>query len=199
MAGRMYYLVFRDEETVRALTENVMYSAVHANLDGTEEDCNRLLQETDKMFIQISTQYDHRNSIEYAGQMRALDGGLLFIGVFFGLLFSVCVVLIMYYKQISEGVEDQDSFHIMKKVGMSDEDIRSTIRRQILLVFGLPAAASILHTVCSMNMTVHMLYTLNLFNTAQIYVIGAAVTAVFMIFYGISYLITARTYYKIVR
>ena len=48
-------------------------------------------------------------------------------------------------------------------------------------------------------MTVHMLYTLNLFNTAQIYVIGAAVTAVFMIFYGISYLITARTYYKIVR
>ena len=199
MAGRMYYLVFRDEETVRALTENVMYSAVHANLDGTEEDCNRLLQETDKMFIQIPTQYDHRNSIEYAGQMRALDGGLLFIGVFFGLLFSVCVVLIMYYKQISEGVEDQDSFHIMKKVGMSDEDIRSTIRRQILLVFGLPAAASILHTVCSMNMTVHMLYTLNLFNTAQIYVIGAAVTAVFMIFYGISYLITARTYYKIVR
>lgn len=199
MAGRMYYLVFRDEETVRALTENVMYSAVHANLDGTEEDCNRLLQETDKMFIQIPTQYDHRNSIEYAGQMRALDGGLLFIGVFFGLLFSVCVVLIMYYKQISEGVEDQDSFHIMKKVGMSDEDIRSTIRRQILLVFGLPAAASILHTVCSMNMTVHMLYTLNLFNTAQIYVIGAAVTAVFIIFYGISYLITARTYYKIVR
>ena len=199
MAGRMYYLVFRDEETVRALTENVMYSAVHANLDGTEEDCNRLLQETDKMFIQIPTQYDHRNSIEYAGQMRALDGGLLFIGVFFGLLFSVCVVLIMYYKQISEGFEDQDSFHIMKKVGMSDEDIRSTIRRQILLVFGLPAAASILHTVCSMNMTVHMLYTLNLFNTAQIYVIGAAVTAVFMIFYGISYLITARTYYKIVR
>lgn len=199
MAGRMYYLVFRDEETVCALTENVMYSAVHANLDGTEEDCNRLLQDTDKMFIQIPTQYDHRNSIEYAGQMRALDGGLLFIGVFFGLLFSVCVVLIMYYKQISEGVEDQDSFHIMKKVGMSDEDIRSTIRRQILLVFGLPAAASILHTVCSMNMTVHMLYTLNLFNTAQIYVIGAAVTAVFMIFYGISYLITARTYYKIVR
>ncbi len=199
MAGRMYYLVFRDEATVHTLTENVMYSAVYANLDGTEEDCNRLLQETDELFIQIPTQYDHRNSIEYAGQMRAMDGGLLFIGVFFGLLFSVCVVLIMYYKQISEGFEDQDSFHIMKKVGMSDEDIRSTIRRQILLVFGLPAAASILHTVCSMNMTVHMLYTLNLFNTAQIYLIGAVVMAVFMIFYGISYLITARTYYKIVK
>lgn len=146
MADRMYYLVFRDEETV-----------------------------------------------------RVLDGGLLFIGVFFGLLFSVCVVLIMYYKQISEGFEDQDSFHIMKKVGMSDEDVRSTIRRQILLVFGLPVAAAILHTACSINMTVHLLYTLNLFDTAQIYRIGVGVTAVFLVFYGVSYLITARTYYKIVR
>ena len=155
--------------------------------------------QTDEAFLQIPTQRDHRNSIEYAGEMRALDGGLLFIGVFFGLLFSVCVVLIMYYKQISEGFEDQDSFHIMKKVGMSDEDVRSTIRRQILLVFGLPVAAAILHTVCSMNMTVHLLYTLNLFDTAQIYRIGVGVTAVFLGFYGVSYLITARTYYKIVR
>lgn len=199
MADRMYYLVFRDEETVRALADGVMYSAIHVNFEGTEENRALFIQQADEAFLQIPTQRDHRNSIEYAGEMRVLDGGLLFIGVFFGLLFSVCVVLIMYYKQISEGFEDQDSFHIMKKVGMSDEDVRSTIRRQILLVFGLPVAAAILHTVCSMNMTVHLLYTLNLFDTAQIYRIGVGVTAVFLVFYGVSYLITARTYYKIVR
>ena len=199
MADRMYYLVFRDEETVRALTDGVLYSAIHINFEGTEENRALFIQQTDEAFLQIPTQRDHRNSIEYAGEMRVLDGGLLFIGVFFGLLFSVCVVLIMYYKQISEGFEDQDSFHIMKKVGMSDEDVRSTIRRQILLVFGLPVAAAILHTACSMNMTVHLLYTLNLFDTAQIYRIGVGVTAVFLVFYGASYLITARTYYKIVR
>lgn len=199
MADRMYYLVFRDEETVSALTDGVMYSAIHVNFEGTEENRALFIRQTDEAFLQIPTQRDHRNSIEYAGEMRVLDGGLLFIGVFFGLLFSVCVVLIMYYKQISEGFEDQDSFHIMKKVGMSDEDVRSTIRRQILLVFGLPVAAAILHTACSINMTVHLLYTLNLFDTAQIYRIGVGVTAVFLVFYGASYLITARTYYKIVR
>ena len=69
---------------------------------------------------------------------RSMNGGLLFIGMVFGNLFFMCLLLIMYFKQVSEGYEDQNSFEIMQKVGMSDAEIKGTIRRQILLVFFRP-------------------------------------------------------------
>ena len=80
------------------------------------------------------------NGLDGRDEDRSMNGGLLFIGMVFGLLFFMCLLLIMYFKQVSEGYEDQDSFGIMRKVGMSDAEIRGTIRRQILLVFFLPLA-----------------------------------------------------------
>ena len=78
-------------------------------------------------------------------------------------------------------------------------DIRSTIRKQILMVFGFPAAGAVIHTLCSITMTIHLLRTLNLFNTVQIYQVTAGVIGVFLLLYGVSYMITARTYMKIVK
>ena len=79
-------------------------------------------------------------------------GGLLFIGVFYGAIFLICLLIIMYYKQITEGFEDQKNFQVMQKVGMSDREIRCTIKRQVSTVFGLPLLGAILHTAVGMRM-----------------------------------------------
>lgn len=130
---------------------------------------------------------------------RAMYGGLLFIGIIFGIIFFMCLLLIMYYKQISEGYEDQGSFAIMQKVGMSDKEIRGTIRRQIFLVFFLPLFGALMHTAAGMFMVEALLGALNLYNDRLIAWSCAGVALVFAAVYGISYMVTARTYYRIVR
>ena len=79
--------------------------------------------------------------------MFSIFGGLLFIGIYLGILFLMATVLIIYYKQISEGYEDRERYQIMQKVGMSKKEVRDSIKSQVLLVFFLPLGASIL-TYC---------------------------------------------------
>lgn len=139
------------------------------------------------------------DGLEGRDKERSMNGSLLFIGVIFGTIFFICLLLIMYFKQVSEGYEDQGSFAVMQKVGMSDGEIRSTIRRQILLVFFLPLAGAILHTSAGMFMTNCLLAALRFFDTALLIRCCVSVTAGFILIYAVSYLFTARTYYKIVR
>ena len=123
----------------------------------------------------------------------------MFIGILFGLIFFMCLLLIMYYKQISEGYEDQNSFAIMQKVGMSDKEIKGTIRRQILLVFLLPLVGALLHTSAGMFMVDNLMAALGLFDGQLIILWTVLVSLVFIFVYGISYAMTAKTYYKIVK
>ena len=95
-------------------------------------------------------------------------------------------------------MEDSDSFGIMQNVGMNREDVKNTIKNQILLVFGLPLAAAILHTIVGLQLTIKLLYALNIYNTGTIQFASVMVVVIFVIFYGISYLLTAKTYYKLV-
>lgn len=139
------------------------------------------------------------NGLERRGETRSMNGGLLFIGMVFGMLFFMCLLLIMYFKQVSEGFEDQDSFGIMRKVGMSDAEIRGTIRRQILLVFFLPLAGALLHTAAGLVMVNGLLAVLNFFDTRLLIRCCAVVAAAVALLYAASYGMTARTYYRIVR
>lgn len=198
--GRLHcYMVMKDMDTVREASGEYIYYSLNGNLVGEQENAECFLKDMNNRFNELPNHLERMDYYEYGAQMRAINGGLLFIGVFFGLLFFCFLVLVMYYKQISEGLEDKSSFDIMKKVGMSDADIRSTIRKQILMVFGFPAAGAVIHTLCSITMTIHLLRTLNLFNTVQIYQVTAGVIGVFLLLYGVSYMITARTYMKIVK
>ncbi|MDE5931677.1 MAG: FtsX-like permease family protein, partial [Lachnospiraceae bacterium] len=95
---------------------------------------------------------NENNGLEQRGELCSMYGGLLFIGVIFGTDFFLCLLIIMYYKQISEGYEDMDSYAIMQKVGMSGDEIRSTVHKQILFVFGLPLVAALVHTLAGMFM-----------------------------------------------
>ena len=139
------------------------------------------------------------NGLDGRDEDRSMNGGLLFIGMVFGLLFFMCLLLIMYFKQESEGYEDQDSFGIMRKVGMSDMEIRRAIRRQILLVFFLPLAGAFLHTAAGLVMVNGLLAALRFFDTGLLIRCCVGVAAVVALLYGGSYVMTAGTYYRIVR
>ena len=139
------------------------------------------------------------NGAENRNDQEIMYGALLFIGILFGMIFFMCLILIMYYKQITEGYEDRNSFDIMQKVGMSDGEIRTTVHRQILTVFALPLIGAISHTIAGMFMVKGLMAVLSfhrndilIFSTAGVIVLFAAV-------YGASYMVTARAYYRIVR
>lgn len=139
------------------------------------------------------------NGLEGRDDIRSMNGGLLFIGMVFGIIFFLCLILIMYYKQISEGYEDQGSFDIMQKVGMSDREIRLTIHRQILLLFGMPLIGALIHTFVGMFMVDRLMAVIQFFQTALMIRCTVAVAVSFIIIYGISYMTTAKTYYKIIK
>lgn len=196
----IYYLVVNDEKTLESIcNQNQLYTCVVSNISGDEKDIREFLKQASLIFDDTGSGFRSQNIYEYGDDVKALDGGLLFIGVFFGLVFAISLLLVMYYKQISEGLEDQDSFHIMKKVGMSNEDIRYTIKKQILLVFTLPAMVAILHICAALPMLINLMYALNLYNTKSTIFSTLIVVTAYLIFYVISYFYTAKTYYKIIQ
>lgn len=141
---------------------------------------------------------DEKNGLEQRGELCSMYGGLLFIGVIFGTDFFLCLLIIMYYKQISEGYEDMQSYAIMQKVGMSGDEIRSTVHKQILFVFGLPLVGALVHTLAGMFMVKQLMVMIGFFDIGLMIECAVGVSVVFMLIYVISYWRTARTYYRIV-
>lgn len=127
-----------------------------------------------------------------------LYGSLMFIGVFLGLLFLMATVLIIYYKQISEGYEDHDRFVIMQKVGMSSREVRQSINSQVRTVFLLPVLMAGIHILFAFPMMSRILIYMNM-NNRKLFAFAVLITfLVFLLFYGIVYSLTAKTYYKLV-
>ena len=126
-------------------------------------------------------------------------GGFFFIGLFLGALFLMAAVLIVYYKQVSEGYEDARSFVIMQQVGMRSAEVKSSIRSQISLVFFLPLLAAACHTAGAFPMTRRILLLFGLSNTGLFVLCSGLTLLIFaLVYYGI-YRLTAREYYRIVR
>ena len=126
------------------------------------------------------------------------NGSLLFIGIFLGSLFLMGTAMIIYYKQISEGYEDQKRFEIMQKVGLSRREVRSSVRRQILMVFFLPLLMAILHITMAFPMIRRLLLLFGMTNTKLFIGCTAGTVLIFAVVYGVIYLMTARSYYHIV-
>ena len=126
------------------------------------------------------------------------NGSLLFIGIFLGSLFLMGTAMIIYYKQISERYEDQKRFEIMQKVGLSRREVRSSVRRQILMVFFLPLLMAMLHITMAFPMIRRMLLLFGMTNTKLFIGCTAGTVLIFAVAYGLIYLMTARSYYHIV-
>ena len=126
-------------------------------------------------------------------------GGFFFIGLFLGSLFLMAAVLIVYYKQVSEGYEDARSFVIMQQVGMTESEVKSSITSQISLVFFLPLLAAACHTAGAFPMTKLILTLFGLSNTGLFLLCSVATLLVFAVVYFLIYRLTAREYYRIVK
>lgn len=212
--GAEYYMMVKDKEVKKAcirawceangvediegfLASETQY--VRILLEGEDEEKTDFLKDY-AVWSQSRPGFTKlTNGVEERKDLNSMYGGLLFIGILFGLIFFMCLILIMYYKQITEGYEDRNSFGIMQKVGMSDKEIRGTVHRQILMVFGLPLVGALLHTLAGMFMVKGLMAAISMFNTELLLYCVAGVMVLFVAVYGISYLVTAKTYYKIVR
>lgn len=126
------------------------------------------------------------------------NGGLLFLGLFLGSMFLMITVLIIYYKQISEGYEDKERFAIMEKVGMSNEEVKATIRSQVRMVFFLPLATAACHLAAAYPMLKKLLALVSLYNGTLFAWCLADTVLVFGLIYLAVFIITSKSYYKIV-
>ena len=125
-------------------------------------------------------------------------GTFLFLGILLGIVCLFATALIIYYKQISEGYEDRERYQIMEKVGMSQKEVKESIRSQVLLIFFLPLAAAGVHVCFAFPMLTRLLKLLLLSETGLFVLCTAVTFLVFTLVYVAIYAVTAKTYYKIV-
>ena len=148
-------------------------------------------------FSQKGDMVSNRARAEEKENFYGLNGGLLFVGILLGCVFLMGTALIIYYKQISEGYEDKERFQIMRKVGMSRQEVRSSIRRQILMVFFLPLMAACVHIAMAFPLMKRMLLLVGMVNDRLFLMCTVATAVAFAAVYGLIYLVTARSYYRI--
>ncbi len=168
------------------------------DLKGDKEACVRAMKAMKKR-VEDEVHSGFCESRELSrGEFYFLYGGLLFIGIYLGALFLMATVLIMYYKQISEGYDDRERYQIMQKVGMSKREVRQSIRSQVLMVFFLPLVTAVIHIAVAFGVVTKLLAVLNLTNVHLFLICTIVTVIVFAVFYGIVFSLTAREYYKIV-
>lgn len=128
-----------------------------------------------------------------------LFSGMFFIGISLGLLFTIATVLMIYYKQLSEGYEDQERFQILQKVGMSQKEVKKSIHSQILTVFFMPPLMAGLHLAVAFPILKRLVEMVGFPQSNLFLIVTLICFCVFVLFYVCVYLYTARTYYKIVK
>ena len=136
---------------------------------------------------------------EAADEFYGTYGSLFFIGIILSVLFICAAVLIIYYKQLCEGYEDQPRFAIMQKVGMTAADIRRSVNSQLLTVFFLPLAGAALHMAFAFPMIRRMLLLFRLTNTGLFVATALISFAVLTVVYTLVYKATSNAYYRIVK
>lgn len=131
-------------------------------------------------------------------QIYVLYGGLFFIGIFLGTMFLMVTVMIIFYKQISEGYDDKARYEIMEKVGMSNDEVKKSITSQVRMVFFLPIMLATCHLAAAFPLLRRLLAMFNLTDVKIIAICMVATLLVFVAIYYIVFRITSRAYYRIV-
>ena len=198
------FLVVADRETAERIMDldtsrSARQFRIQMNLAG--KDYGEKLAQTERLVSDLSRRdggVGFTSKQDQAQEFYAMYGGFLFLGVFLGLLFLLATVLIIYYKQISEGYEDQRRFRILRQVGMSGREVNASIQSQVLLVFFLPLGAAGLHILMAFPMLSRMLELFNLYDVRLFALCTAGTLAVFCLIYALVFALTARAYGKIV-
>lgn len=204
------YLVVPD---LQAFLDQFPDSAIYNQFYGgmnvinvSEEEQLKVAEEYEKYLNQFNAQLDTEGSYVYgsnladaSSQMSALFGGVFFIGIFLSIIFMVGTVLVIYYKQISEGYEDRERFIILQKVGLDQKQIKQTINKQVLTVFFLPLLFAFIHLAFAYHMLSLILKVIGVLDTTMMLIVTLSICAIFLIAYVLIFMITSRSYRKIVQ
>ena len=190
------YIVFANAEQIERI-ESFSY-ADKFNLKGDDGKQKETLEQIQNEFYEKFPDGTMESRMLSRSSFYELYGGLFFIGIYLGSMFIKATVLIIYYKQISEGYDDRERYQIMQKVGMSKKEVKRSIRSQVLSVFFLPLVVAVIHVAVAFKVMTKILGVLNLTNVSLFAVCTIITIAVFAVFYIIVYSITAKEYYRIV-
>ncbi|MDE5823833.1 MAG: ABC transporter permease [Lachnospiraceae bacterium] len=196
------YLVVADDSALEDFHAEVQYH-IGVETDGTQEEkkiyASAVREAVEASRLQLGFDSCLMTSrSEQREEYMGTNGGFLFLGLFLGILFLMITVLIIYYKQISEGFEDRERFAIMTKVGMSRDMVKAAINTQVRTVFFLPITVAVIHLVMAFPMLKLMMLVFGLANTSLFVLCLAVTAAVFAVIYFIVFKLTSRSYYKIV-
>ena len=198
------YLLVSDYEQVDDLiTEKdikMLYNYTF-DLKGKKADKEAFGNEFRAMVKNADKTHYHSVSDYYTSMQETVElfASIFFIGIFCGTMFLVTTVLIIYYKQITEGYDDRKNFQIMSKIGLSSKEITGIINSQIRMVFFLPIAVAVVHVIVAFPIVKKIMAMLRLTDT-KLFVLGVAGTiVVFTIAYFLVYKVTSKIYYNIVK
>ena len=198
-------LVFPDDEQICALMAE---AGQRVNPDEYEVFIGYQLEkaltaeqmETVRVLMELSGL--NREAIRFKSEemsaFYSIYGGIFFVGMFLAALFLMATVMIIYYKQMSEGYEDQKRFQILSNVGLTEKEAKESIRTQVMLLFYLPVAAAIMHMIVASSVVRLFLRMILIVDTFTFNMAIAIVSMIFLVIYTIVYKITSREYYKIV-
>ena len=177
------------------------------NVTASQEEQLKLTDDFDAYVNNFSHNLKSEDAMVYNGttktdaiaQMNALFGGVLFIGIFLSIIFMIGTVLVIYYKQISEGYEDRERFVILQKVGLDQKQIKQTINKQVLTVFFLPLIFAFLHLAFAYHMLSLILKVIGVIDTAMMLTVTLSICGIFALIYVLIFMITSRSYRRIVQ
>lgn len=161
----------------------------------TDKETQQLARQTtgvSQSYLTANSQYDTE------GMLNGFVGGTLFIGIFLSIIFMLGTVLVIYYKQISEGYEDRERFVILQKIGLDDLQVKQTIRKQVLTVFFLPLIFAFIHLAFAYHMISLIVRIIGVLNPDLMLVVTIIVCGVFFLAYVLVFALTSRSYRRIV-
>lgn len=199
-------VVMPDVEKIAELKQQYGYEGANKvtysdsfNMSGKAIEKNKAVKAIEQRFTKEVAESHIEYKDAYRSEFFVIYGGFLFLGVFVGALFLMATVLIIYYKQISEGYDDRSRYQIMQKVGMSKKEVRHSIKSQVLMVFFLPLLAAIIHVAFAFKTVTKLLAVMNLVNVHLFFLCTVGTVIIFAVFYAAVFTVTSKQYYKIVQ
>lgn len=201
--NQVVYVIVEDDRAMEPFLSNEVCYRMEIDTDGTPEERKtfaasvREALEAGREKVAYTTGMVTSRA-EQRDENMELNGGFLFLGLFLGSMFLMITVLIIYYKQISEGYEDRERFAIMTKVGMGRDVVKAAINAQVRTVFFMPIIVAILHLAMAFPMLKAIMLVFGLMNTDLFVGCLVVTAAVFAVIYFLVFLLTSRSYYRIV-
>ena len=204
-----YLVVPNLQNFLEQYQDSAAYTQFYGGMDVTasQEEQLKLTDDFDAYVNNFSHNLKSEDAMVYNGttktdaiaEMNALFGGILFIGIFLSIIFMIGTVLVIYYKQISEGYEDRERFVILQKVGLDQKQIKQTINKQVLTVFFLPVIFAFLHLAFAYHMLSLILKVIGVVDTAMMLSVTLSICGIFALIYVLIFMITSRSYRRIVQ